>query len=106
MSTRKDRFALISRFEKICKDRGTPVTINRYIELWAAEALFETMSKEDLHDAMDYYFKINREDNWQPSWQFYAKNVDKLLGAKKDADRDAVERAEIRRKLKEVMNEH
>ena len=106
MAERKDCHALISRFEKKCKDRGTHLSLNRYTERWAADALLESISKDDLNNAMDYYFQINREKGWIPDWQFFARNADKLLKAKHDADADEKARAEIRRKLKEVMNEH
>ena len=99
MAQRKDRHALISRFEKLAN--GKSQVINRYVEEWAADSLLESMPKDNIHEAMDYYFEIN--DN--PQWRAFGRNADKILMAKRDRERDEIERAERRRQMKEVLNE-
>lgn len=100
MAQRKDRHALISRFEKLAK--GKSQVINRYVEEWAADSLLESMPKDNIYEAMDYYFEIN---NSNPQWRAFVRNADKILTAKRDRERDEIERAERRRQMKEVLNE-
>lgn len=100
MAERKDRFALISRFEKLCKlsDVSVP-TINKYNEQWAADALLESFSVSDLHSAMDYYFEINT----RPTWKGFANNADRLLQSMQAKKQDLEFRAQMRQKAKEWL---
>lgn len=101
MAERKDRFALISRFEKHCKmnDIVHP-QINKYNEQWAADALIESFSIGDIYDVMEYYFIIQP----RPTWRGFANNVDRLMQSKKDREEDDRLRAERRAMAKEWMN--
>lgn len=102
MADRKERFALISRFEKHYRTRDlSPLTINKYNEQWAADALLESFDLHDLYDAMEYYFKIND----RPTWKGFANNADRLLQSMKAKQEDEKFRAEMRQKAKEWLSE-
>jgi hypothetical protein len=102
MADRKDRFALISKFEQFCRNNNVPVpTLNKYNEQWAADALLESFSFNELKNAMQYYFSINV----RPTWKGFANNADKLLQSMQAKKDDEEFRAEMRRKAKEWLNE-
>lgn len=101
MSDRKNRFALLSRYEKHCKMNNLPAPkINKYNEQWAADALLESFPIEDLYDAMTYYFQINAS----PTWKGFANNVDRLIQSKAAKEEDDRLRAERRAKAKEWLS--
>jgi len=102
MADRKERFAILSRFEKHYKMSGLPPTmINKYNEQWAADALIESFSLDEIYEAMEYYFQINP----RPSWKGFANNVDRLLQSKADKEEDMRLRAERRAMAKEWLSE-
>ena len=102
MSDRKERFSILSRYEKHCKMSNLPApNINKYNEQWAADALAESFPLEDIYDAMDYYFKINPS----PTWRGFANNVDRLLQSKAAKEEDERLRAERRAMAKEWLSE-
>lgn len=102
MSDRKERFAVLSRFEKHYKSTELPMlSMNKYNEQWAADALLESFSLTDIYDAMEYYFKINP----RPSWKGFANNVDRLLQSKADKEEDDRLRSERRKMAKEWLDE-
>ena len=105
MAERKDCHALISRFEKLCKNRGIHVVINRYVERWTADSLLESMTMADLHRAMDHYFTINHGPGWTPTWQFFSRNADRLLRASIESETDAKNRAIARDRMRQILNE-
>lgn len=101
MVDRKDRFALLSRFEKLWKSKGfSPLTMNKYNEQWAADALLESFSKDVIYETMEYYFDINP----RPTWKGFANNVDRLIQSKADREEDNRLRAERRVMAKEWMS--
>jgi hypothetical protein len=102
MSDRKERFALLSRFERHWNMNGFPkLQINKYNEQWAADALLESFSIDEIYDAMTYYFQINP----RPTWKGFANNVDRLLQSKKEKEEDDRLRAERRAMAKEWLSE-
>lgn len=102
MVDRKERFALLSRFEKMCKmNEVSSAPINKYNEQWAADALLESFSTDDLHKAMDYYFSVNS----RPTWKGFANNADRLLQSMQVKQQDDEFRAEMRKKAKEWLSE-
>ena len=105
MAERKDCFAVISKFEKLCKSRGVIIKLNRYSERWAADALLESMTMDEIERAMNHYFSIHSDKEWVPSWQFFARSADRLLNASVEAEKDARDRAVAREKLRRVINE-
>ena len=101
MADRKDRFSVISRFEKHCKIKDIPYPqINKYNEQWAADALLESFSLDVVYDAMEYYFNVQS----RPTWKGFANNVDRLIQSKKDREEDNRLRAERREMVREWMN--
>ena len=102
MTERKDRFALISRFEKHCKMNNiTLQPINKYNEQWAADALLESFEMDELYSAMEYYFSINS----RPTWKGFANNADRLLQSMQAKKEDQEFRAEMRQKAREWLSE-
>jgi hypothetical protein len=102
MADRKDRFALISKFEQYCKNNNVPLqTINKYNEQWAADALLESFTFDQLNQAMKYYFSINK----RPTWKGFANNADRLLQSMRSKNQDDEFRAEMRNKAKEWLSE-
>lgn len=102
MADRKERFAVLSRFDKHCKMYDLPPSnINKYNEQWAADALLESFSLSDIYDAMEYYFSINA----RPTWKVFANNVDRLLQSKKEKEEDIRLREERRAMAKEWLSE-
>lgn len=102
MVDRKDRFALISRFEKHCKMNNVSIApINKYNEQWAADALLESFEMDELYSAIEYYFSINP----RPSWKGFANNADRLLQSMQAKKEDQEFRAEMRQKAKEWLSE-
>ena len=101
MADRKSRFAVLSRYEKHCKLNGLPFpNMNKYNEQWAADALLESFSVEDIYDSMEYYFSINS----RPTWKGFANNIDRLLQSKAAKEEDDKLRAERRAKAKEWLS--
>ena len=102
MAERKNRFALISKFEQMCKLHGYQrPTLNRYKEQWAADDLLESWDDPDLYSAMEYYFKVSNA----PSWKGYCNNVDRLLQSMQAQKEDEKFRAQMRQKAKEWLGE-
>ena len=101
MAERKNRFALISKFEQLCKLNGHQrPTLNRYKEQWAADDLLESWDDPELYAAMEYYFKVNSS----PTWKGYCNNVDRLLPSMQAQKDDAAFRAAMREKAREWLN--
>lgn len=102
MADRKNRFAVLSTYEKHCKMNSLPSpNINKYNEQWAADALLESFPTEEIYSAMDYYFSINQ----RPTWRGFANNVDRLIQSKKEKEEDNQARLERRVKAKEWLSE-
>ena len=102
MAERKERFAVISNFEKRCRLSGLAVpALNKYNEQWAADALLESFSYDQILTSMDYYFSINSS----PTWKGFANNVDRLIDAMRAKEEDQRLRAERRKMAKEWLNE-
>jgi hypothetical protein len=101
MSDRKNRFAILSRYEKHCRSNNVSMPImNKYNEQWAADALLESFDIQDIYDAMEYYFTINPS----PTWKGFANNVDRLIQSKSAKEEDDKMRAERRAKAKEWLS--
>ena len=102
MVDRKDRFVLLSLFEKHCRLNGMEKpNLNKNKEQWAADALLESFSLDQLDSAMKYYFMVNSK----PTWSWYSNNVDKIINAAEAYRQDQELRAEMRIRAKEWLNE-
>ena len=95
MAERKDRMALLSRYNKLYLQRYEQKSnLNLNVEQWAADALIESYGLSSCYDLLDYYFNIAQE----PSWNYFAYNAEKILSGKLEIERDKTER-KVRREL-------
>jgi len=102
MADRKDRMALLSRFNKFYVQRYEQKSnMNLNVEQWAADALIESYGISDCYDILEYYFSIAQE----PSWNYFAYKTEKIINGKKEVEQDRVDRAERRKMAKEWLSE-
>jgi hypothetical protein len=102
MAERKDRMALLSRFNKFYLQRYEQKSnMNLNVEQWAADALIESYGIGECYDLLEYYFSIAQD----PTWNFFAYNTEKIINGKSDAEQDRRERAERRKLAKEWLSE-
>ena len=89
MAERKDRMALLSRYNKYHLQRYEQKSnLNLNVEQWAADALVESYGLSACYDLLEYYFSIAQE----PSWNFFAYNAEKILNGKMEVQQDLKER--------------
>jgi hypothetical protein len=102
MAERKDRMALLSRYNKLHLQRYEQKSnMNLNVEQWAADGLVESYGLPQCYDLLDYYFNIAQD----PNWNFFAYNAEKILNGKIDKEQDDKERIERRKKAKEWLSE-
>lgn len=93
MADRKDRMALLSRFNKLYTQKfGTKAGLNLNVEQWAADALIESYGLQGCYDLLEYYFKVAQS----PTWNYFAYNAQDVGYAKMEQEMDLKERAERR----------
>jgi hypothetical protein len=102
VAERKDRMALLSRYNKLYLQRYEQKSnLNLNVEQWASDALVESYGLPACYDLLDYYFNIAQD----PTWNFFAYNAEKILNGKLDKEQDDKERIERRAKAKEWLSE-
>jgi len=102
MAERKDRMALLSRFNKFYTQRYEQKSnMNLNVEQWAADGLVESYGISTCYDLLDYYFSIAES----PTWNYFAYNAEKILNGKLEVQEDIKQRAALRLKAKEWLNE-
>ena len=102
MAERKDRMALLSRYNKLYLQRyEQKSSLNLNVEQWASDALVESYGLPACYDLLDYYFTIAQD----PTWNFFAYNAEKILNVKLDKEQDDKERLERRARAKEWLGE-
>jgi hypothetical protein len=102
VADRKDRMALLSRFNKLYLQRYEQKSnMNLNVEQWAADGLVESYGLPQCYDLVDYYFNIAQE----PNWNFFAYNAEKILNGKIDKEQDDKDRIQRRLKAKEWLSE-
>ena len=102
MAERKDRMALLSRYNKLYLQRYEQKSnLNLNVEQWASDALVESYGLPDCYNLLDYYFSIAQD----PTWNYFAYNAEKILNGKLDKEQDDKERIERRAKAKEWLSE-
>ena len=102
MAERKDRMALLSRFNKLYTQRyERKSNTNLNVEQWAADGLVESYGISQCYDLLDYYFTIAQD----PTWNYFAYNAEKILNGKLEVEEDIKQRAELRKKAKEWLSE-
>jgi hypothetical protein len=102
VAERKDRMALLSRYNKLYLQRYEKKSnINLNVEQWASDALVESYGISACYDLLEYYFSIAQD----PSWNFFAYNAEKILNGKLDKEQDDKDRIERRARAKEWLSE-
>jgi hypothetical protein len=102
VAERKDRMALLSRYNKLYLQRYEQKSnLNLNVEQWASDALVESYGISACYDLLDYYFSIAQD----PTWNFFAYNAEKILNGKLDKEQDDKERSERRARAKEWLSE-
>ena len=102
MAERKDRMALLSRYNKFHLQRYEQKSnLNLNVEQWAADALVESYGLPACYDLLDYYFKVAQD----PSWNFFAYNAEKILNGKMEIQTDLEERKQRRELARKWLSE-
>jgi hypothetical protein len=93
MAERKDRMALLSRYNKFhLKRYEQKSNLNLNVEQWAADALVESYGLPMCYDLLEYYFSVSQE----PTWNFFAYNTEKIMLGKLEVEQDKKDREERR----------
>ena len=102
MADRKDRMALLSRYNKFHLQRYEQKSnLNLNVEQWAADALIESYGLPACYDLLEYYFNIAQS----PSWNFFAYNAQEILNGRAATEQDIKERAERRKLARKWLSE-
>jgi hypothetical protein len=102
MAERKDRMALLSRFNKLYLQRYEQKSnMNLNVDQWSADALIESYGISQCYDLLEYYFSISQE----PTWNYFAYNAEKIISGKLEVEQDYKERKERRALAKEWLSE-
>jgi hypothetical protein len=102
MADRKDRMALLSRYNKLHLQRYEQKSnLNLNVEQWAADALVESYGIKDCYDLLEYYFQVAQS----PNWNFFAYNAQQILNGRMATEQDLKERAERRKLAREWLSE-
>ena len=102
MAERKDRMALLSRYNKFYLQRyERKSNLNLNVEQWAADALIESYGIGECYDLLEYYFSIAQE----PTWNYFAYNAEKILNGRLDKQQDDKDREERRALAKRWLSE-
>lgn len=96
MADKKQRFAILSRFQKHLKERRINADINIYSQQWAADAMIESYGYEETLDAIEYYFSVSAS----PDWNWFAYNSEKVIQSKRSDEEDKIIRAMLRKQAK------
>jgi hypothetical protein len=94
--------ALLSRFNKFYLQRYEQKSnMNLNVEQWAADALIESYGISECYDVLEYYFAIAQD----PTWNYFAYNMEKIINGKLEVEQDNRERKERRALAKEWLSE-
>jgi dissimilatory sulfite reductase (desulfoviridin) alpha/beta subunit len=102
MADRKDRMALLSRFNKLYLQRYEQKSnMNLNVDQWAADALIESYGVSECYDVLEYYFSIAQE----PNWNYFAYNTEKIINGKLEVQQDIKDRQQRRILAREWLSE-
>lgn len=100
MADKKQRFAVISKFEKLAREKGISIQpINKYSQQWAADAMIESYGYEKCLDIVGYYFNVSAS----PDWSWLAYNSERLVQSKAAEEEDRALRARLREGAKKWL---
>jgi hypothetical protein len=101
MADRKERFALISRYEKLHRFKyGEKPIINKNTAQWSADAILESFELHECYDILDYFFEIHPS----PSWDTFTYHADKLYKSMEDKKQDDENRRLIRERARKWLS--
>ena len=75
--------------------------MNLNVEQWAADALIESYGISECYDVLEYYFAIAQD----PTWNYFAYNMEKIINGKLEVEQDNRERKERRALAREWLSE-
>lgn len=102
MPDRKDRMALLSRFDKHYKLKySAQPNYNKWVEQWAADSLIESYTLKGCYDLLQYYFDTAQN----PDWKYFANYAHAILESKINYENDIKEREARRKMAKEWLSE-
>lgn len=103
MSDRKDKFAVLSYFQKRYKDtlNGQNLVINKYTAQWDADALIDSYGIQMTKQLIDRYFSLSEH----PSWKGFARDAQKIYNAMVVEWEDEQSRKLMRQKVRTWMND-
>jgi dissimilatory sulfite reductase (desulfoviridin) alpha/beta subunit len=102
VADRKDRMALLSRFNKLYLQRYEQKSnMNLNVEQWSSDALIDSYGISQCYDILEYYFSIAQE----PSWNYFAYNTEKIINGKNEVEQDKKDRQERRKLAREWLSE-
>lgn len=102
MTNRKDKFAIISYFQKKYQEiTGGKLVINKYTAQWDADALIESYEMQPLKQMIDRYFALSEH----PSWKGFCKDAQKIWEVQAIESLDIAHRNILKQRAKEWMNE-
>ncbi len=102
MADRKDRMALLSRFNKHYQFKyNVKPTYNLWAEQWAADALIESYGLSTCYELLEYYF----ESAQKPDWKYFSNFAHEIVLAKQNYESDKKEREQRRQLAKKWLNE-
>lgn len=101
MADKKDRFALISRYKKLIKEKiKKDENINIHAQQWAADSLIESYGVEQCYDLIEYYVRVSAS----PTWKWFVNNADKVYESKRLKEEDDATRLLLREQAKEWLS--
>lgn len=101
MADRKDRMALLSRYNKLYTQKfQVKPLLNLNVEQWAADALIESYGLPKCYDILSYYFEVAPN----PSWKYFANYAHEIIAGIESINQDQKERAERRKMAKGWLN--
>jgi len=86
VADRKDRMALLSRYNKL--------HLQRYEQK-------SNLNLNACYDLLDYYFEVSQT----PSWNFFAYNAQEIMNGREATEKDLLERAERRKLARKWLSE-
>lgn len=102
MADRKDRMALLSRFNKLYLQRYEQKSnMNLNVEQWSADGLVESYGISECYDLLDYYFSVAEF----PTWNYFSYNAEKILNGRLEVNQDIKERKERREMARRWLSE-
>ena len=103
MVDRKDRMALLSRYNKLHLQRYEQKSnLNLNVEQWAADALIESYGIQFCYDLLQYYFDVAQS----PNWKYFANYAQDIIDKQSQQQQDLKERRERREQARKWLSDN